>query len=194
VTSDSQIAALVDLGKMELEAQIPVSDIPYVKVGHEINFKVDGFNDRQFKGKVERINPSAEAGSRSIAIFVTLPNADAALKGGMFVNGTLAAADRGAVNVVPILALTEEGGQAFVFSLKDDTVERKPVVIGRKSVELGLVEIREGLAVGSKVISVKQDGLKHGAKAIVKAPGALPPAAPSGAPVAPPADTQNKKS
>lgn len=190
VTSDSSVAALVDLSRMELEAQIPVSDIPYVSVGHEISFKVDGFNGRQFKGKVERINPAAEAGSRSIAIFVTLPNPDAALKGGMFVNGTLAAADRGAVNAIPLLALTEEGGQAFVYALKDGTVERKPVTIGKKSIEQGLVEIREGLAVGTDVISVKQEGMKHGSKAMVKAPGAKPPAAtqPAQAP-----ETQNKK-
>jgi hypothetical protein len=63
-------------------------------------------------------------------------------------------------------------------------------VIGRKSVELGLVEIREGLPVGAKVISVKQEGLKHGAKAIVKAPSATPVAPPAAAQP----DTQNKKS
>lgn len=174
VAGDAPVAALVDLGRMELEAQIPVSEIPFVQVGQEINFKVDGFTERQFKGKVERINPSAESGSRSIAIFVTLPNPDSALKGGMFANGTLAATQRTAVNVVPMLALIEEGGQAFVYALKDGALERKPVTVGTKSIERGLVEIREGLAVGAEVIAVKQDGMKHGAKALVKAPGAQP--------------------
>ncbi|HEX4857690.1 MAG TPA: hypothetical protein VFV17_01650, partial [Usitatibacteraceae bacterium] len=121
--------------------------------------------------------PAAEAGSRSISIFVTLPNGDAALKGGMFANGTLAAASRSAVNAIPLAALITEGGQSYVFALENGKIERKPVVIGAKSPELGLVEIREGLAAGAEVITVKADGLKHGSKVAVRgAPAKVMPA------------------
>jgi len=186
VTPDAPVIHIVDLNRMELEAPVPVSDIPSVKVGQEIAFKVDGFAERIFKGKVERINPAAEAGSRSISIFVTLANADGALKGGMFANGTLAAASRAAVNAVPIAAVINEGGQSFVFSVNNGKVERKPITPGSQSVELGLVEVRDGLAPGSQVIAVKTDGLKHGSMVVVRgkdggaaapgAPTALPPA------------------
>jgi RND family efflux transporter MFP subunit len=170
VSPDGMVAAVVDLSRMELEAQIPVGEIPGIRVGQEINFTVDGFSERKFKGQVERINPSADAGSRSIAIFVTLANPDGALKGGMFANGSMAAASRTSVNAIPLVALIEEGGQAAVFALKDGVIERKPVVIGAKSVEEGLVEIREGLQAGARVVAVKQEGLKHGSKAIIKGP------------------------
>lgn len=183
VTADAPLVHVVDLSRMELEAPVPVSDIPSVKVGQEIAFKVDGFSARDFKGKVERVNPSAEAGSRSISIFVTLPNTDAALKGGMFANGTLAAATR-AVNAIPIAALITEGGQAFVFSLENGKIERKPVTAGTKSVELGFVEIRDGLALGAQVITVKADGLKHGSKVAVRngTPNVVPAKAPASSP------------
>ncbi len=174
VTADASVMHIVDLSKMELEAPVPVSDIPSVKVGQEIAFKVDGFNEREFKGKIERINPSAEAGSRTISIFVTLPNSDGALKGGMFANGTLAAASRSTVDSVPIAAVISEGGQSFVFTLKDGKVERKPITPGNRSVELGLVEVRAGLTPGTQVITVKADGLKHGSKVAVRAPGSGP--------------------
>jgi RND family efflux transporter MFP subunit len=168
VTSDAPLMHVVDLSRMELEAPIPVSDIPSVKSGQEIAFKVDGFDNREFKGKVERINPSAEAGSRSISIFVTLPNADGALKGGMFANGTLAAASRTPVPSVPIAAVIAEGGQSFVFAIENGKVERKPVTPGNKSIELGYVEIREGLSPGAQVLTVKADGLKHGSRVAIK--------------------------
>lgn len=168
ITADAPVMHIVDLSKMELEAPVPVSDIPSVKVGQEIAFTVDGFAGREFKGKVERINPAAEAGSRSISIFVSLPNLDGALKGGMFANGTLAATGRGAVNALPLASLIEEGGQTFVFAIKDGLIQRKPVTVGAKNVERGMVEIRDGIAVGTEVIAVKADGLKHGSKAIVK--------------------------
>lgn len=187
VTADAMIAQVVDLSRMELEAQVPVGDIPSVKIGQEIAFKVDGFDKREFKGRVERINPAAAQGSRSISIFVTLANPDGALKGGMFANGTLAAESRGAVNAIPLTAVVEEGGQTFVYAFKDGTVERKPITIGAKNVERGYAEIREGIGEGVSVITVKADGLKHGAKATVKTAGSktAPPATATSAPAAP---------
>ena len=182
VTADAQVMHIVDLSKMELEAPVPVSDIPSVKVGQEIAFKVDGFNGREFKGKIERINPSAEAGSRTISIFVALPNGDGALKGGMFANGTLAAASRAAVDTVPIASVIAEGGQSFVFTLKDGKVERKPITPGNRNVEMGLIEVRSGLAPGTQVLTVKADGLKHGSNVVVKARGTAPAMQPAAKP------------
>lgn len=180
VSPDMPIMQIVDLMQMELEAPVPVAEIPGIKVGQEISFTVDGFGDRQFKGKVERINPSAEAGSRSISVFLVLANPDLSLKGGMFANGKLAAQSRGPVNAVPLVALREEGGQSFVMVLDKDKIERKPVTVGARSIDLGLVEIRDGLSPGTQVIAVKMEGLKPGASAIIRADGPAPaPAAPA---------------
>jgi membrane fusion protein (multidrug efflux system) len=179
VTSDMPVAQVVDLGRMELEAPVPVSEIPFVKVGQEILFAVDGFGNRKFSGKVERVNPSAEAGSRSILVFVTMPNADASLKGGMFANGVLATAAGSEVDVIPTVAVLEEGGQTFVHVVKNGKVERRLVVLGARNVERGLVNVKEGLERGVPVVIVKADGLKAGATAIVKGAPAAAPASPA---------------
>jgi membrane fusion protein, multidrug efflux system len=188
VMGDAPVAAIVDLARMELEAQVPVAEIPYVKVGQEIAFKVDGFAGREFTGKIERINPSADVGSRSIAIFVTLSNADASLKGGMFANGRLAVEGKTAVNALPVAAIREEGGQSFVFAIKDGKLERKPVTLGLRSMEKGMVEVREGLIEGTQVVAVKAEGLKVGTIALIKKPGDTKPAAPA----APAKDVEKK--
>ncbi len=176
VTSDMPVAHIVDLARMELEAPIPVSEIPFVKVGQEILFTVDGFPSRKFSGKVERVNPSAETGSRSIMVYVTIPNADASLKGGMFANGVLATSTGAEVDVIPITALLEEGGQSFVHVVKNGKVERRSVVTGTRNVERGVVVVKEGLERNVPVIIVKADGLKAGATAIVKGASAAAPA------------------
>ena len=170
VSPDMPVAQVVDLSRMELEAQVPVSEIPFVKVGQEILFLVDGFQGRRFAGKIERVNPSAEPGSRSISVFATLANADFALKGGMFANGTLSTAAGSEVDVIPATAVIQEGGQTFVFVVKDGKVERRSVVLGQKNVERGVVTVKEGLERGVQVITVKAEGLKPGSKAVVKSP------------------------
>ncbi len=171
VTADMPVVQIVDLSRMELEAMVPVAEIPSVKIGQEIGFTVDGFAGRQFTGKVERINPSADAGSRSIAVFVAIANADQSLKGGMFASGKLAAQSRGPVNSIPMVALREEGGQSFVFTIEKEKLVRKPVSAGARNIDLGLVEIRDGLADGTQVVAVKMAGLKVGAKAIMQLDG-----------------------
>ncbi|MCA3003075.1 MAG: efflux RND transporter periplasmic adaptor subunit [Rhodocyclaceae bacterium] len=168
VSPDMSVVQIVDLSRMELEAGVPVSEIPAIKIGQELSFTVDGFAARQFQGKVERINPTAEAGSRSISVFLSLANPELALKGGMFATGKLAAQSRGAVNSIPLVALREEGGQSYVFVIEQASIVRKPVSTGTRNVDLGLVEIRDGLDVGAQVVAVKMEGLKAGAKAIVK--------------------------
>jgi RND family efflux transporter MFP subunit len=179
VSADMPVAQVVDLARMELEAPVPVGEIPYVKAGLEIAFQVDGFPQRKFTGKVERVNPSAEAGSRSIMIFVTLPNADGSLKGGMFANGTLATATGVDVDVIPLAAVLEEGGQSFVHVVKDGKVERRSVILGARNVERGVVTVKEGLDKGIPVVAVKAEGIKAGAAATVKGAAPALPAAPA---------------
>lgn len=168
LSPDMPVVQVVDLTRMELEALVPVAEIPGVKIGQEISFSVDGFANRQFTGRVERINPSAEQGSRSIAIFVSIDNRDQSLKGGMFASGKLAAVSQGPVNAVPLVALREEGGQNFVFTVEKGVIQRKPVTIGLRNVDMGKVEIRDGLATGVQVVAVRIEGLKPGARAIQK--------------------------
>jgi membrane fusion protein, multidrug efflux system len=174
VSPDMSVMQVVDLSRMEMEALIPVAEIPGVNIGQQISFTVDGFADRQFTGRVERINPSAEQGSRSIAVFVSIDNSDQSLKGGMFASGKLAAASKGPVSAIPLVALREEGGQSYVFTVEGDAIARKPVTVGTRSVDLGLVEIREGLSAGAQVVAVRMQGLKPGAKAILKAGNTVP--------------------
>jgi membrane fusion protein, multidrug efflux system len=168
LAADMAVAQVVDLSRMELEAPVPVSEIPFVKVGQEISFAVDGFQGRRFAGRIERVNPAADAGSRSILVFATLPNPDGSLKGGMFANGTLATASGAEVDVIPTAAVIEEGGQSFVYVVKDGKIERRSVVLGARNVELGVTTVREGLERGVPVVTVKADGLKPGSKAVVK--------------------------
>ncbi|MEI8326267.1 MAG: efflux RND transporter periplasmic adaptor subunit, partial [Betaproteobacteria bacterium] len=168
VSPDVPLMQLVDLSNMELQAQVPVSEIPFLKLGQHLNLSVDGFEGRVFKGQIGRINPAAEAGTRAITVFVALANADGALKGGMFAKGSIAVAAGSAVNTLPAGAIQEEGGLSFVYTISDGKLERRPVLLGARSPDASLVEVREGPPAGSDVVAVKTEGLKHGAAASVK--------------------------
>ena len=173
---DSAMFTLVDLANMEIEAPAAASEIPSVKVGQIATFKVDGFGDRVFEGRVERINPITESGSRSITLYLSVANRDGALKGGMFAKGTLVLSKSEPSNVVPVAAIRDEAGQSFVFTLESGKVAKRTVTLGMREELAGLVEVKTGLDKGAQVISARMVGLKAGAAAVIKAPTATPPA------------------
>ena len=180
VGPDSPMFTVVDLTTMEIEAPAPASEIPAIRVGQIASFKVDGFGERVFEGRVERINPMTEQGSRSITLYLSVANRDGVLKGGMFVKGFLVLTKTQAAAVVPQAALHEEAGQVYVFTLEGGKIAKHDVVLGMREEQAGLVEVKSGLEPGVQVVSARMVGLKTGASAVLKASQAAP-AVPSSA-------------
>jgi membrane fusion protein, multidrug efflux system len=172
INFDAPLAAIVSLNKMELEAPVPANEIPRIKAGQIVDFQVEGFNGRAFVGKVVRINPSAENGSRSIMVYVSVDNADNALKGGMFAKGTITLEKSASVPVVPIAALREDKGQIVLHQIVDGKIIAQPVSLGVRNEDEGVVEIKSGAAEGAVVIAAKLDTLKPGALVKLASPSA----------------------
>jgi membrane fusion protein, multidrug efflux system len=179
VGPDSPMFTVVDLAKMEIEAPAPASEVPGVRVGQIATFKVDGFGERMFEGKVERINPITEQGSRSITLYLSVANRDGVLKGGMFAKGLLVLAKSPSTAVVPFTAVRDETGQAYVFTLESGKVTKRSVTLGLREEQAGLVEVKSGLESGIQVVSARMVGLKAGASAVVKAPATTPAVSPA---------------
>lgn len=152
VTPGSKLFTVVDLSTLELTALVPASDIPSVEVGQEVDFQVEGFGARRFGGSVERINPSTEPGSRSIAIYVQIANAAGELRGGMFAQGSLRIAESADAKVIPASAVHEEGGAPYVYRIEGDRLARREVEIAIRDAASGQVGIASGLEAGDRVI------------------------------------------
>ncbi len=173
---DSPLFALVDLGSMEIEAPAPAAEIPSVKPGQAASFRVDGFGERVFSGRVERINPTADAGSRSITLYISVANNDGALRGGMFAKGDIVLDKAEASTVIPASAVRDEAGQSYVFTIEDGKIGKRAVKLGATDPRRGLVEVRSGIEKGIAVVSARVSGLKPGAPAVIKAAPAVKPA------------------
>jgi len=172
---DSPLFALVDLEHMEIEAPAPASEIPAIRPGQPATFRVDGFADRAFAGRVERINPTADPGSRSITLYISVANRDGVLKGGMFAKGQIVLDKTASSAVIPTGAVREEAGQSYVFTIENGKIARRPVKLGMAEPQRGLIEVTQGLEVGIPVVSVRAAGLKAGLPAVLK-PTAAPKA------------------
>ncbi len=165
---DMPVFSIVNLSELTLEAQVPAAEIPRVKIGQEVKFKVDGFQGREFAGKVARINPATEAGSRAMLVYIAVRNEDSALRAGMFAKGSIVT-DRSAVSpIIPLTALRGNQNEPVVYQIVAGKVVAQPVKLGLRNDDEGLVEVRDGLQAGASVIVAKLDAVKPGA--LVKLP------------------------
>jgi RND family efflux transporter MFP subunit len=168
---DMPVYSIVNLAEMILEAQVPASEIPRIKVGQDVKFRVEGYAQRDFHGKVARINPATEAGSRAMLVYIAVPNGDNALRAGMFAKGSIVT-DRSAVApIVPLAAVrSDKDGKHLVYKVEQGKLVAQPVKIGLRNEDEGYAEVTEGLQQGANVIVSRLDNLKPGAA--VKLPAA----------------------
>ena len=124
---DARVLEIVDLSRLELEAAISAADSVDVAVGQSASLQIEGAS-QTITGRVVRINPSAQAGSRSVLLYLAIAN-PAGLRQGLFAQGTLGTAQRSMLTV-PLTAVRTDKPAPYV-----QTIENRQVV--QRTVELG---------------------------------------------------------
>ena len=158
---DGKILALLDTSHVEVAAMMPAADVVRLKVDQRATVLLEGFGDREFHGRITRISPTTQAGSRSIPVYVEITDRNDALRGGLFATGSVAVAEKGHALAVPAAAMRKDGQGDFVLAVENDMLVRKPVGAVRTWSRGELVEVK-GLEAGMTVVSAPLPGLKAG--------------------------------
>ena len=153
VQQGAALFTIVDLSELELEGSAPVSTSAQLSKGQTVTITVEGLPDKSFEGVVDRINPIALAGTRTIPVYISLANAEGLLRGGMFATGQIVVDDRPAALAVPQTALREDAEGFYVLKLADGKVVRQAIEQGDSWNGNRLVEITSGLAEGDVVVT-----------------------------------------
>ena len=177
---DTRIIEVVDLSRLELEALLNPADSVAVRVGQTAQLTIEGVG-APVPATVVRINPSAQAGSRTVPVYLRVeqPAGATPLRQGLFVQGTL---DTGRADVlaVPLDAVRTDKPVPYLQVLKDGRVAYAEVRTGHRAVVDGqtLVAV-EGVPEGTAVIAGRIGQLREGTAVTLAASTAAP--APAGA-------------
>ena len=180
VAVDARIIEVVDLSRLELEALLNPADSVAVRVGQKAQLTIEGVG-APVPATVMRINPSAQAGSRTVPVYLRVeqPASATPLRQGLFVQGTL---DTGRADVlaVPLDAVRTDKPAPYLQVLKDGRVAYAEVKTGNRAVVDGqtLVAV-EGVPEGTAVIAGRIGQLREGTAVAVAASTAAPAAAPA---------------
>ncbi|WP_306410046.1 efflux RND transporter periplasmic adaptor subunit [Herbaspirillum sp. RV1423] len=179
IAIDNKLLEVVDLRQMELEAPVPTADILKVQLGQEVLVRVEGLPDA-VSGKVVRINPATQSGSRSIMVYVRIDNPQGLLRAGMFADASLTLDKRDNVLTVPQTAIRNDGDKSYVYAIENGKLARRDVAPGLHGIDSkgNAVEISSGLQSGARIVKANLGNLNSGTPVrIVQADSVPAPAA-----------------
>ena len=159
VQINTPIMRIVDNSRLEATLNVPERELATLRAGQPVHMQVDALPGRTFEGRVDRVAPVVDAGSGTFRV-ITAFAGEQALQPGMFGRFRIEYQQRSDVLTIPRGALLDDEGEPAVYLVRDGVAVRTPVQLGH--VDAGFVEIREGLALGDKVVIAGKGALRDG--------------------------------
>jgi RND family efflux transporter MFP subunit len=178
LAAEQNVVTIVDLSTLELVGSVGTHEVARLAVGQPVSVRVEGQTDEEAArngGRIDRIAPMAEAGTRAIGVVVVLDNKQERLRAGQYGEASVRLADVNQRLTVPLAAVSQSAGQEQVWTIERGALVRRIVVTGRKDVAGGRVEVLRGLADDATLLAASFDNLKEGTPAQVR--GGAPAAA-----------------
>jgi RND family efflux transporter MFP subunit len=157
-----RLFTVVNTMTLELSATVPSEALSRVRVGTPIRFRLDAMPGQVFEGKVDRVNPTTEPGTRQVRIYMRLPNPEGRLVGGLFAIGRVVDRARNQATSAPLAVLRQEGTEQVVYAVKSGTAKRIVVVTGLVDEDAGVIELIGGVSPGDALLTGVLPGIKDG--------------------------------
>ena len=164
---DTRVIEVVDLRQLEVEATLSAADSVAVRIGQRASLQIEGGgggvaaagnNDRRVGASVLRINPTAQAGSRNVFVYLRL-DSSTGFRQGLFAQGTIDVGRERSL-ALPLNAVRIDKPAPYVLAVSDGRIVHRPVELGAR-----------GQVDGQAMVAVK--GLDEGAVVVAGTVGAL---------------------
>ena len=147
--SESLIITLDDLKNIVIDIKVPENYVSVLKTGLKAEVTSSAYK-KVFKGKIETISSRIDPSTRSILSRIIVDNSNFEIIPGQLMNVKIIYDEKNQIGV-PESAITIQGNTAFVYTVNNDTAERKDIEIGKRN--FGKVSVVSGLNEGDIVIS-----------------------------------------
>ena len=163
---DGRIVEIVNLSQLEIEAAVAPADASQIRVGMKAQLKVEGLEE-PVQARVLRINPSAQAGSRSVLVYLGVTGSDG-LRQGLFAEGSLGTRSIQALTV-PLSSVRTDKPLPYVQVIEGEQIKHMNVQTGARTEKtvrnntLTWVEV-QGVTEGTKVLAGSAGAVREGTR------------------------------
>lgn len=157
------VLTVVNIDTVFVETTASEKQVNRLKSGQDVLVRVKAVGDKDLKGKVDTVSPSANAQSRVYPVKVRLGNPGGLLKPGMF--ATVDLGSKGEVLLIQRDAVVSRDGKQAVFVAEGDKAVLREVQVGESDGKN--IAVTSGLKEGEQVIISGQNVLSDGTKILV---------------------------
>ena len=151
ITPEMDLYQITDLSKVWVNADVYEYEVPFVKVGQNVDMQLSYYPGKTYTGKITYIYPTVDPVARTVKVRIEVPNPDFELKPQMFANVELKI-NYGTHVVIPQEAVMDSGDKQYVFLVHDGgTFEPRKIEMGPKLD--GKVAVLSGLEAGDTIVT-----------------------------------------
>ena len=161
VKDGDELFQVVDVSTLELQAQVGVDEAMRVRVGSPVSFTIDALG-QTLQGRVSRIAPRADPGTRQVALAAQLPNPGGRIVAGQFTRGRVVMGQAVPGLAIPVAAVRDSAGTAFVFVIENGRLVQRQVTLGALDDAQGLVLVTQGLSASDRILARQVVGAANG--------------------------------
>ncbi|OAV69024.1 Multidrug resistance protein mexA precursor [Bacteroidales bacterium Barb6XT] len=149
------------ISPVKMTVNVSESYFTQLHKGMEADIRLDVYGDEVFKGTVNLVYPTIDAGSRTFPVEIKLTNGDQRVRPGMFARATMNLGTKQNVVVSDQAIVKQPGsGDRFVYVYKNGKVSYDKVELGRR---IGnRYEVISGVHNGDNVVVTAQNRLTNG--------------------------------
>ena len=170
---EAKVIEIVDLSRIELEAAVAPEDVGSVQIGQTVRLGVDGLTEPA-SAKVVRINPSTQAGTRAVTVYMAL-QPQAGLRQGLFARGSIELQKTDAL-VAPVSAVRVDQARPYVLVVQGGRALQRTVELGARGEARidgrleNAVELLRGALAGETLLRNSAGALRDGTAVKLAAP------------------------
>jgi RND family efflux transporter MFP subunit len=137
------VATIVQMNPLKLKTAIQEKHASLIRPGQTIEFDVEAFLTRKFKGRIAYVSPAVDQATRTFAVEALVDNADRQLKPGFFAKGVVMTHVDENVLAVPEDAISTLAGVSTVYVIDNGKARQQQIALGARQNKL--VEVTSGL-------------------------------------------------
>ena len=156
-----ELLKVIDPSSLRFEAMVSADNVGVVKAGQAVHFRVNGYGDQDFTGRVRRVSPAANVTTRQVEVLVDFVGDKQPKLAGLYAEGRLETESKTSLTI-PATAVVRDGDKASAFRVKDNKLQKVPLALAERDARSGDYVIAGGLVEGDQVIRYPTTLLKDG--------------------------------
>jgi HlyD family secretion protein len=154
VSTGVAVISIVDTSTLKLKSTVNQELLPLLSIGREMDVIIDSYPDNNLKGTISSLGPIAVSTGEVFPLEIIINNSGG-LTAGLSARAAVSTIVKGIM--VPASAVTQGGGESYVYVIKDNTVSKRVVKVGLKNDQDA--QIIKGLNAGEQVAATNVSAL-----------------------------------